>query len=189
MLILGIDPGTARMGYGLIDFDEKIPADGKKSPIKFVTAGCLETAMETAMPERLLFLSEELDKIVGKHKPDVACVEQLFFGINAKTGIAVGQARGIILMVLAKNKVKTIVDYQGLQVKFAVTGSGKSDKKQVQESVRQLLGMKEIIKPDDAADGLALAICHFIKSTQPAKPAKIKKEKAETVKGKKTKKA
>lgn len=188
MLILGIDPGTARMGYGVIDFDEKIPAGGKKSPIKFIAAGCLETKMETPMPERLLFLSEELGKIVQQHKPDVACVEQLFFGINAKTGIAVGQARGVILMTMAKHGVTNVVDYQGLQVKFAVTGSGKSDKKQMQESVRKHLGMKDIIKPDDAADGLALAICHFIKSTQVAKPAKIKKSKA-SVPAKKSKKA
>lgn len=189
MLILGIDPGTARLGYGVIDFDEKIPANGKKSPIKFVTAGCLETKLETPMPERLLYLSEELGKIVIKHKPDVACVEQLFFGINAKTGIAVGQARGVILMTMAKHGVTNVVDYQGLQVKFAVTGSGKSDKKQMQESVRVHLGMKEIIKPDDAADGLALAICHYIKSTQPTKPVKIKKEKVKKVSKNKTKKA
>ncbi len=174
MLILGIDPGTARMGYGVIDFDEKIPAKGK-SPITFVAAGCLETKVETPMPERLLFLSQELGKIVQKHKPDVACVEQLFFGINARTAIAVGQARGVILMTMAKHGVKSIIDYQGLQVKFALTGFGRSDKKQMQESVRKHLGMKETVKPDDAADGLALAICHYIKSTQPKKPVKIKK--------------
>ena len=113
--------------------------------------------------ERLLYLSEEIARILQKYNPDVACVEQLFFGINAKTAIAVGQARGVILAALARHKVPTVVEYQGLSVKFALTGFGRSDKKQVQEAVRKHLGMKEIIKPDDAADGLAIAITHFIK--------------------------
>lgn len=170
MLILGIDPGTARLGYGLIE--ESV--DKKK--IKYITAGCLETKMETPMHERLLYLYGEMNKIFAQHKPDVLAVESLFFGINAKTAIAVGQARGVILLAAANNKVKTVVEYQGLSVKFAVTGFGRSKKKEMQEGVRKILKMKEIVKPDDAADGLAIAITHHIKTTQPQKP-KAKKTK------------
>jgi crossover junction endodeoxyribonuclease RuvC len=161
MIILGLDPGTARLGYGVIEIRE---ANKHAATIKYVQAGCLTTAMETAMGERLLYLSVEIGKILEKYRPDVAAVEQLFFGINSRTAMAVGQARGVILATLAKHKVPTVVEYQGLAVKFALTGFGRSDKKAMQESVRKHLKMKEIIKPDDAADGLALAITHFIKS-------------------------
>lgn len=159
MLILGIDPGTARLGIGLV---ESTAPNGKPAKVKFVHAVCLETKMETPVGERLLYLSEELSKILEKYRPDIACVEQLFFGINARTAIAVGQARGVILATLAKHKVAQI-DYQGLSVKFALTGFGRSDKKQMQESVKKHLKMKNIIKSDDAADGLAIAITHHIK--------------------------
>ncbi len=169
MLILGIDPGTARLGFGLIEVDSPqliVKNNGHKTRgMKYVHAGCLETKMETPMGERLFFLQEELSKIFEKYKPDVMAVEQLFFGVNTKTAIAVGQARGVVLATAAKYKVPQ-VDYQGLSVKFALTGFGRSDKKQMQESVRVHLGMKEIIKTDDAADGLALAITHHIKTNQ-----------------------
>lgn len=160
MLILGIDPGTARMGYGLVDSGHG-QNDGK---LKFITAGCLETKMETPMGERLLYLQEEIGKILRKHQPDILAIEQLFFGVNSKTAMAVGQARGVVLATAAKHKVP-IAEYQGLSVKFALTGFGRSDKKQIQESVRKHLHMKAIIKPDDAADGLAIAICHHLKTS------------------------
>ena len=160
MLILGIDPGTARLGYGVIKGD----AGKKGNGVKFVAAGCLETKMETPMHERLYFLSEEISKIIEAHKPDVLAIESLFFGINAKTAIAVGQARGVVLAQAAKHKVPLVVEYQGLSVKFALTGFGRSDKKEIQEAVRKHLKMKAIIKPDDAADGLAIAITHHLKS-------------------------
>ncbi|MBI4099819.1 crossover junction endodeoxyribonuclease RuvC [Candidatus Microgenomates bacterium] len=156
MLILGIDPGTARLGYGVV------LTNGHK-PIKFVAAGCLETGKETPTGERLFFLSEEIGKVLAKYKPDVMAIEQLFFGINSRTAMAVGQARGVVMAMTAKHKVP-IFEYQGLSVKFAVTGSGKSDKKQVQEAVRKKLRMKNIVKPDDAADGLAIAIAHHLKT-------------------------
>ncbi len=161
MLILGIDPGTARLGYGLIEeFEEG------KGGVKYITAGCLETKLETPMPERLLFLFGEINKILEKYRPDVLAVESLFFGVNAKTAIAVGQARGVILLAAAKNRIPTVVEYQGLSVKFAVTGFGRSKKKEIQEGVRKILKMKEIIKSDDAADGLAIAITHHIKTNR-----------------------
>lgn len=164
MLILGIDPGTARLGFGLVE--------ASPQGLKYVTAGCLETKMETPMHERLLYLYGELNKILEKYKPDVLAVESLFFGINAKTAIAVGQARGVILLAAANNHVKTVAEYQGLSVKFAITGFGRSKKKEIQEGVRKILKMKEIVKPDDAADGLAIAITHHIKTTQPKKKTK-----------------
>lgn len=171
MLILGIDPGTARLGIGLI---ESTPTNGKPASIKYVFADCLETNMDSTPGDRLFYLGEELAKILVKYKPDVACVETLFFGINARTAIAVGQARGVILATLSKYKIPQ-VDYQGLSVKFAVTGFGRSDKKQMQEAVRKHLNMKEIVKPDDAADGLAIAITHHIKSSELPKE-KLKKK-------------
>lgn len=155
MLILGIDPGTARLGFGLVE-------NGQKK-LKFIAAGCLETTKEMATGDRLNFLYEEVGKVIKLHKPDVLAIEQLFFGINSRTAMAVGQARGVVLAVAAKHKVP-IFEYQGLSVKFAVAGSGRADKKQIQESVRKILSMKEIIKPDDAADGLAIAIAHHLKT-------------------------
>lgn len=184
MLILGIDPGTARLGVGLI---ESTAANGKPASVKYVFADCLETKMETPVGERLLFLGDELSKIIEKYQPDVACVEQLFFGINARTAIAVGQARGVILATLAKHKVPQI-DYQGLSVKFALTGFGRSDKKQMQESVRQHLHMEAVVKPDDAADGLAIAITHHIKINNLNDPKKKTKAASKTAKKAKTSK-
>ncbi len=163
MLILGIDPGTASLGFGLIKIDS---GRGQNDAVKYVTAGCLKTEMETPMHERLLYLYEEMNKIFIKYKPDVLAVESLFFGINAKTAMTVGQARGVVLLAAANNKVKTVGEYQGLSVKFAVTGFGRAKKKEIQEGVRKILKMKKIVKPDDAADGLAIAITHYIKSNQ-----------------------
>ncbi|MEK7565763.1 MAG: crossover junction endodeoxyribonuclease RuvC [Patescibacteria group bacterium] len=163
MLILGIDPGTAKLGYGLIEGFEGSEGCGR---IKYIAAGCLETKMETPMHERLWFLFQEIGKILEKYKPDVLAIESLFFGINAKTGMAVGQARGVILAAAGKYKIPTVAEYQGLSVKFTLTGFGRSDKKQVQEAVRKHLKMKKIVKPDDAADGLAIAITHYIKACQ-----------------------
>src|SRR5574340_915141 len=104
MLILGIDPGTARLGFGLIE------TNGKAKNIKYVKAGCLTTKMETIMGERLFYLQEEVGKILRQYKPDVLAIEQLFFGINSKTAMAVGQARGVVLAVAAKHKVP-VVEY------------------------------------------------------------------------------
>ncbi len=155
MLILGIDPGTARLGYGLVEASPK--------QLKYIFAGCLETSKDSPAWDRLWYLQQEIDKILLKYKPAALAIEQLFFGINSRTAMAVGQARGVVLAIAAKHKTP-IFEYQGLSVKFAVTGSGKSDKKQVQEAVRKILKMKEIVKPDDAADGLAIAIAHHLKT-------------------------
>ena len=176
MLILGIDPGTARLGFGIIEVksrkiaERKFSAQSAQSPkvtsLKYVESGCLETTLETPMPERLLYLQKEIGKLLAKYKPDVLAIEALFFCVNAKTAIAVGQVRGVVLAESARYHVP-VFEYQGLSIKFAVTGFGRAKKKEIQESVRQILGMEKIVKPDDAADGLAIAITHHIKTSCP----------------------
>ena len=154
MIILGIDPGTATTGYGVIENNQ-----GK---LKIVDYGCILTDKKLEMPERLDFLGEELEKIIKKYKPQAMAVEELFFFKNAKTIITVGQARGVILFVgknIGKKIELDIFEYTPLQVKQAVVGYGRADKKQVQSMVKAILGLSEVPKPDDAADALAAAIC------------------------------
>ena len=154
MIILGIDPGTATTGYGVIE--------NSKSKLKVIDYGCILTDKKSKMPERLDFLGEELKKIIKKYKPQAMAVEELFFFKNAKTIITVGQARGVILFIgknIGKKTGIDIFEYTPLQVKQAVVGYGRADKRQVQEMVKAILGLNEIPKPDDAADALAVAIC------------------------------
>jgi len=150
MIILGIDPGTAIIGYGII---EKL-----SDKLKVIEYGCITTKTEYSTAERLDQLDQELIKLIKKHKPDKMAVEDIFFFKNLKTVIKVSQARGVILMRGARIKIP-IFEYTPLQVKQAVTSYGRADKKQVQEMVKLLLKLKEIPKPDDAADALAIAIC------------------------------
>ncbi|MCK4525121.1 MAG: crossover junction endodeoxyribonuclease RuvC [Candidatus Andersenbacteria bacterium] len=153
MIILGIDPGTAITGYGVIE--------NIKGKLKAIDHGCILTDKKLKMPERLDLLGEELKKIIKKHKPQAMAVEELFFFKNAKTVITVGQARGVILFVgknISKKQRLDIYEYTPLQVKQAVVGYGRADKKQVQQMVKAILGLNEIPKPDDAADALAIAI-------------------------------
>jgi crossover junction endodeoxyribonuclease RuvC len=154
MIILGIDPGTAITGYGVIENNQ-----GK---IRAIDYGCILTDKRLKAPERLDFLGEELKKIIKKYKPQAMAVEELFFFKNAKTIITVGQARGVILFVgknIGKKTGLDIYEYTPLQVKQAVVGYGRADKKQVQQMVKSILGLKLIPKSDDAADALAIAIC------------------------------
>lgn len=151
MLILGIDPGTAIMGYGLIE---------KKGQYLIpVTYSCWRTPYDIPMAERLLLLYNSLERFIEQYSPDQLAVEELFFNRNTTTAISVGQARGIVLLSAAKKGVQ-VYEYTPLQVKQAVVGYGKAEKKQVQYMVKALLGLKENPKPDDAADALAVAICH-----------------------------
>ncbi|MEA2098086.1 MAG: crossover junction endodeoxyribonuclease RuvC [Patescibacteria group bacterium] len=154
MIILGIDPGTATTGYGVIENNQ-----GKLKAIKY---GCILTDKKLKMPERLNFLGKELKKIIKKYKPQAMAVEELFFFKNAKTVITVGQARGVILFVgknISKKQELGIYEYTPLQVKQAVVGYGRADKRQVQSMVKAILGLNKVPKPDDAADALAVAIC------------------------------
>ncbi len=151
MLILGIDPGTAIMGYGLIKKDghHLLP----------LTYSCWRTPADMPMPQRLKLLYESLEMFLQTYSPDVMAVEELFFNRNTTTALTVGQARGAVLLSAAQNNI-AVFEYTPLQVKQAVCGYGKADKKQIQYMVKALLSLKECPKPDDTADALAVAICH-----------------------------
>jgi len=150
MIILGIDPGTAATGYGVIESD--------KGKLKILNYGCICTDAKMDMPERLDLIAKELKKIIKKHKPRIMAVEELFFFKNNKTIITVGQARGVILFI-GKNAGLKVCEYTPLQVKQAVVGYGRAEKKQVQQMVKAILSLESAPKPDDAADALAVAIC------------------------------
>lgn len=151
MIILGVDPGTATTGYGVIK------KEGQKYSL--VHYGCILTPAKTPLHDRLDTIYEELSVVIDDHKPDHMAVEELFFAANAKTAIAVGQARGVILLA-GKKKNLSVFEYTPLEVKMALTGYGRADKNQIQQMVKALLALKDIPKPDDAADALAIAICH-----------------------------
>lgn len=151
MLILGIDPGTAIMGYGLIE--------KKGNRLLPLTYSCWRTPAHTPMPERLLTLYNELQMFMQSYHPQQIAVEELFFNRNTTTAITVAQARGVVLLAGAKAGIP-VYEYTPLQVKQAVVGYGRADKKQIQQMVRALLGLQEVPKPDDTADALAIAICH-----------------------------
>jgi crossover junction endodeoxyribonuclease RuvC len=150
MIILGIDPGTATTGYGVIDYTKK--------KLTCLDYGVIQTPAKTDMGERLKQLNFDLNQIIKKYKPAMAAVESLFFFKNLKTAMPVSQARGVILLTLAKKNVPTI-DFTPQQAKTSVTGYGKATKNQVQKMVKSILNLEEIPKPDDAADALAIAIC------------------------------
>lgn len=151
MTILGIDPGYGIIGYGLVKFDGR-----RFTPIQF---GAIRTEIGAPMPDRLCELYDDLNTILDTFHPDEAAVEELFFNQNITTGIQVAQARGVILLALARRGLHPVA-YAPSQVKMSVVGYGKAEKKQVMEMTRMLLGLEKIPRPDDAADALALAICH-----------------------------
>jgi crossover junction endodeoxyribonuclease RuvC len=163
MLILGIDPGTAITGWGVVKSQR---SEVKSQKLNLVDYGCIVTSKDWEMPQRLNLLQKELKILLQQHKPDVICVEQLFFGINARTAISVAQARGVILATAASLKVP-FFEYQGLAVKHKITGSGRADKKMVERGVKRILGIRKMAKPqnghmDDAVDAVAIAICHVL---------------------------
>ncbi len=156
MIIIGIDPGTAKMGYGIIKTDDK----GKK--ISLLESNVLITHPDLEPENRLKFLYNNLSDILAKFKPDVMVIEKLFFNTNAKTAIAVGQARGISMLSAAKKNVK-VSEYTALEAKLALTGYGRSDKKVMQEAVKKIFKLKDKIKSDDANDAVAMALCYVKK--------------------------
>ena len=149
MIILGIDPGTATTGYGVIK---------RSKTLKCLGHGVIKTSPSSSMPERLKVLSNELGKLIKKHKPDILAVENVYFFKNLKTALPVSQAKGVILLAAAQKNVK-VRELTPLQVKMGITGYGRAEKKQIQKMVQILLNLKGIPKPDDAADALAVAIC------------------------------
>ena len=151
MIILGIDPGLAIVGWGIIESNK-----GRIQPIAY---GAITTPAHTNIEDRLLMIEEDLTSLIEKYKPDEMAIEELFFTNNITTGIAVAEARGVILCTAKKLGVK-ISEYTPLQVKQAVVGYGKAEKHQVIAMVTSLLKLKKAPKPDDTADALAIAICH-----------------------------
>jgi crossover junction endodeoxyribonuclease RuvC len=153
MFVLGIDPGSARMGFGLV----REAGDGSFLAERY---GVLETPAHEALGKRLLLLYEALCRLISETHPQSAAVESLFFKNNAKTAVAVGEARGVALLALAQAGTP-VFEYSPPQVKQAITGYGGAEKHQVQEMTRLLLDLPEIPRPDDAADALAIAYCHL----------------------------
>jgi crossover junction endodeoxyribonuclease RuvC len=151
MRILGIDPGTGILGFGVID------VTGRKTQL--VDAGVIRTPVKEDDAVRLLTIYEELTDIIATNKPEVMSVEKLFFSKNVTTGMTVSQARGVVLLTAQQAGIK-IVEYNPMQIKQAITGYGKADKKQMQEMVRVLLQLQEVPKPDDCADALAAALTY-----------------------------
>ena len=149
-IILGIDPGLADTGYGVIS--------AQQGRLEMIAYGSIKTKKGLELSDRLVTLEKELSKIIKRYQPDESGVEQLFFCNNVKTALMVGQARGVVLLTLMKNNLP-LCEITPLQVKQAVTGYGQADKRQVQQMVKTILNLKDIPKPDDAADALAIAIC------------------------------
>jgi crossover junction endodeoxyribonuclease RuvC len=152
MVVLGIDPGTATTGYGLV-------RETQQGQLEAIAYGVILTPAEELQEKRLLILYRQLHELILLHRPDSAAVEKLFFQRNVTTAIHVGQARGVILLALAEAGIP-VAEYNPMQVKQAVAGYGGAGKSQVQQMVKAMLDLDKIPKPDDAADALAIAICH-----------------------------
>lgn len=149
-ITLGIDPGTARLGYGLIV--------GTFQP-ELIDAGVIETWPDASMPDRLVTLYTAMQELLGEFRPNVLAIEKLFFAQNVTTAMTVGQARGVVILAAAQAGVP-IYEYSPAEIKFSIAGYGKADKTQMQEMVRLMLHLSTVPQPDDAADALAVAICH-----------------------------
>ena len=153
MAVIGIDPGTATTGYGIID-------ETPQGELIALAYGVISTPADLIMPDRLLMIHQKLRDLLLLYHPKSGAVEKLFFQKNVRTAISVSQARGVVLLTLAELGIP-IGEYTPLEVKQTVSGYGGADKTQVQIMTRTLLGLAELPKPDDAADALAIAICHF----------------------------
>ena len=152
MRILGIDPGTGILGFGVIDASTS-------NKVKLVDGGVIRTPVKEDDSVRLLTIYDELTEIIKETNPEAMAIEKLFFAQNVTTAMTVSQARGVVILCGMKAGLQ-IFEYTPLQIKQALTGYGRADKKQIQEMVRVILGLKDIPKPDDCADALATAICH-----------------------------
>jgi crossover junction endodeoxyribonuclease RuvC len=153
MVVLGIDPGTATTGYGLV-------GETPEGNLQALAYGVIITAPDLTMPERLLLLYKNLKEILILHRPESGAVEKLFFQRNVSTALSVGQARGVVLLAMAEVNLP-VAEYTPMEVKQAVCGYGGAKKNQVQQMVKALLNLEVLPHPDDAADALAIAICHL----------------------------
>ena len=167
MLILGIDPGFAIVGFGLVE------AAGGRA--RLVQCGAITTPAGESLPARLLQISDDMDQLLEQFKPEAMAIEELFFNNNITTGIGVAQARGVLLLAAERHGVP-IYEYTPSQVKQAVVGYGKAEKRQVMDMTRRLLHLKAVPRPDDAADALALALCHARSATSrlPLQDSRVK---------------
>jgi crossover junction endodeoxyribonuclease RuvC len=150
VIILGIDPGTAATGYGVVE--------RQGSSLRAVDFGCIETTQASSAPERLLRIHDAIGRLIELYQPEFVAVERLFFNRNVQTAFAVGQARGVVLLTAARHG-RPVLEFTPNEVKIAVTGYGRAPKDQVQRMVQIVLSLPELPKPDDAADALAIAIC------------------------------
>ncbi|MCX4356452.1 MAG: crossover junction endodeoxyribonuclease RuvC [Oscillospiraceae bacterium] len=151
MRILGIDPGYAIVGYGVLEFDN--------TRFKVINYGAITTESDTPFDKRLAEIYDDMCRVLDMFKPDCMSIEKLYFNTNITTGIDVAQARGVTMLAAVQRGVP-IYEYTPLQVKVAVTGYGRAEKQQMQEMTKNILHLKEVPKPDDTADALAIAICH-----------------------------
>ena len=153
MVVLGIDPGTATLGWGIIKRTER-------EAYKVEAYGCIKTDRNNPFSRRLEEIHKKLSKIIKKFEPDIAAIEELFFAKNVKTAISVGEARGVAILAAVEANLG-VAEYTPLQVKQSLIGYGRAEKKQMQKMLKVLLGLRDIPKPDDAADALAVALCHL----------------------------
>lgn len=154
MIVLGVDPGTATTGYGLVK---------KTKGFKYLNCGTIETASSLAMPKRLNILNKELSKVIREYKPEIVAMENVFFSRNLKTAISVSQAEGVILLTAAKKKIP-VFQFTPLQVKMTITGYGRAKKEKVRKKIKQVLHLKKPPKSDDAVDALAIALTYLLKN-------------------------
>ena len=152
MIVIGIDPGLATVGFGVIRKEE--------NDITPVSYGCIRTSSEKQTPERLLEIYTETSALFERYNPGVVAVERLFFNKNVTNAMSVSEARGVIFLA-AQQKNIPLFEYTPNQIKQAITGSGRADKKQMQEMIKRLLNLDKLPQPDDAADGLSIALCHI----------------------------
>jgi crossover junction endodeoxyribonuclease RuvC len=153
MRVLGLDPGLAITGYGLV-------SESPSGELALVAYGAITTPAGQPLPERLLSIDRQLDALLEEHHPDVVAVEELFFCRNVTTALIVGQARGVAILGAARRGLP-VYEYKPMAIKQAISGYGKAPKSQVQEMVRMLLNLDQVPQPDDAADGIAVAVCHL----------------------------
>ena len=163
MRVLGIDCGTERTGYGVIDSDGRMH--------RFVTAGCIRSSAKDPLEKRLLNIAGELRALFNEYRPDYAAVEEVFFAVNAKSALKLSHVRGVALLMVAEADV-ALAEYSPLEIKMSVVGYGRAEKAQVQQMVASLLRLAEPVRSLDASDALAIAICHATHCTFPVAEAK-----------------
>jgi len=162
MIIIGIDPGTATTGYGVIKKVKSRKTRTKNSELKCLDYGIIQTDPSLSTEERLRKLHNSVSKLLNNYKPEVLVTERLYFFKNLKTAIPVAQAQGVILLAAARKKIQ-LEEFTPLEVKMGICGYGRADKTQIQRMIKEILNLKEIPKPDDAADALAIAVCWAVK--------------------------